>query len=486
MLAELINKIPDKYNNIIISEDLGGLSQEERSEYLNILYKLGSPGAKLRFIIQDVAEILSAYNNKRLDLKDILSLLCYKQDAMPPPMDLNNFYQELEAAGFQFIAPLELDSNFKREVFCRKPLKSDERLSFGPRKVIINTFFNNIFSRGVLGQNILNILHEEGVEAWGLEDLRSESLPELSGGLGDYISFGAVPAQRDILLRVDHINFLENYGSPLVRAMYNKTPRRWGYFFHESSALSKAWLSDLRYFDKIFTPSTFCAQAFQVAGLPKSVEVLPHGYDPGIFYPGTEREARNFRFLSVARQSERKGLNILIQAFKKAFNKNDPVELVIKDTPEGESRKLNGDLLQDANIRIINKSYSSRELGDLYRACDCFVLPTRVEGFGLTILEAKACGLPVIATNYGGHLDFCNKNDTYLIDYKLTQRREELSPEGRDLWAEPEVEHLSLLMQNSINNTQERELFARRGLERVRGMTWRRVLKPLAQALKEG
>jgi glycosyltransferase involved in cell wall biosynthesis len=56
------------------------------------------------------------------------------------------------------------------------------------------------------------------------------------------------------------------------------------------------------------------------------------------------------------------------------------------------------------------------EMAGLYTACDVLVHPYRGEGFGLPILEAMACGLPVIVTNGGAALDFCAPPYAFLVD----------------------------------------------------------------------
>ena len=57
-------------------------------------------------------------------------------------------------------------------------------------------------------------------------------------------------------------------------------------------------------------------------------------------------------------------------------------------------------------VEYIDRTLSEAELAGLYAACDCLVHPFRGEGFGLPVVEAMACGLPVIVTGAGPALDY--------------------------------------------------------------------------------
>ena len=70
-------------------------------------------------------------------------------------------------------------------------------------------------------------------------------------------------------------------------------------------------------------------------------------------------------------------------------------------------------------------------------ACDALVAPSRGEGFGLPLAEAMFSGLPVVATGYGGHMDFCDADNTYLVDYSFA-RAETHFGLPNSMWAEPE------------------------------------------------
>ena len=59
------------------------------------------------------------------------------------------------------------------------------------------------------------------------------------------------------------------------------------------------------------------------------------------------------------------------------------------------------------------------DISRFYTASDCYILCSRGEGIGLPYAEAMACGRPVIATGWGGHTDFVNETNGFLINYVL-------------------------------------------------------------------
>ena len=66
-------------------------------------------------------------------------------------------------------------------------------------------------------------------------------------------------------------------------------------------------------------------------------------------------------------------------------------------------------------IEVLTDEMPKVDMPRLYKAAHAFVLPTRGEGWGLPLLEAMAMALPVIATNFSGHLDFMPPSLTHLI-----------------------------------------------------------------------
>lgn len=94
-------------------------------------------------------------------------------------------------------------------------------------------------------------------------------------------------------------------------------------------------------------------------------------------------------------------------------------------------------------IHLLHGSMTDSEMALLYRhpKIRAFVALTKGEGFGLPILEAAASGLPVVATNWSGHLDFMGKGKFIPVNYNI----EEIHPTRVDdkifvkgsKWAEP-------------------------------------------------
>lgn len=135
--------------------------------------------------------------------------------------------------------------------------------------------------------------------------------------------------------------------------------------------------------------------------------------------------SNKFRFLHVSSCFPRKGIDILLRAYGQAFNSYDDVTLIIK-TFKNSHNNVDQILKKEKSINskypdvmIINEDLSDSQLKALYFSSDALVAPSRGEGFGLPIAEAMFLDLPVITTAWGGQTDFCNHENSWLIDYEF-------------------------------------------------------------------
>ena len=115
------------------------------------------------------------------------------------------------------------------------------------------------------------------------------------------------------------------------------------------------------------------------------------------------------RFLFVGGLIWRKGPDLLLEAWQRAFPDRDDVVLVVKDFgADGVYRGDDREPIRDARAQRRAAAHRAaagrplrRGLADLYRSRDVLVHPYRGEGFAMPVLEAMASGLPVIVTAGG-------------------------------------------------------------------------------------
>jgi glycosyltransferase involved in cell wall biosynthesis len=181
--------------------------------------------------------------------------------------------------------------------------------------------------------------------------------------------------------------------------------------------------------DEVWTPSNASRESFLAAGIaPELVHVVPNGVDAELFSPtGPRRELpveAGTVFLFVGGLTHRKGIDVLLEAYGRAFTADDDVALVLKSFGartyyRGQAAfQLVEELMQRPGaprLVLLDEDVPHAELPALYRAADCLVQPYRGEGFCLPALEALACGLPLIVTAGGSTDDFVSDDCAWRI-----------------------------------------------------------------------
>ena len=241
----------------------------------------------------------------------------------------------------------------------------------------------------------------------------------------------------------------------------------------ETSAVSAAWLDGCNKMDLVITVSEHSKMGFvgakydKVQNLPdgkqqkvgelkleKPIEVLFEGLEIDTFKPLKSSELKtpisktldsieeSFCYLMVGQWcqggfgEDRKDIPRAIKTFYETFaNKTSPPALVVKTSGatfsildrEDCKRKLNDIKKQFPadvklpNVYFIHGSLSTEEMNEMYNhhKIKSFYLTTHGEGFGRPLLEASFTGLPIITSNWSGHLDFLNDEQSLLVSGKL-------------------------------------------------------------------
>jgi mannosylfructose-phosphate synthase len=150
------------------------------------------------------------------------------------------------------------------------------------------------------------------------------------------------------------------------------------------------------------------------------IRVIPPGYDDQRFFPVSMSSRHVTKqqlglegpvVLALGRLAKNKGYDLLVRAMPPVFKRVPDARLVLAvgstSLSEGEIELLGGlrSIAEELGIadRVVFKDYiQDHELADYYRAADVFALSSRYEPFGMTAIEAMACGTPTVVTTEGG------------------------------------------------------------------------------------
>jgi len=250
--------------------------------------------------------------------------------------------------------------------------------------------------------------------------------------------------------------------------------RRFGCTVWETDRLPRHWPPHLRRMHRLLLPCRFNRASFEQAEVGRPVHVVPHPLPENQPEPGPlpcPVPDRHFVFYTIQDWTSRKDLAITLRAYLDAFTSRDPVTLIVKTGRRDQSRLVWGGLchpLARTTVRRIRREYArparicllTRHLDPhtmlrLHGRGNCCLQLTHGEGWGLGAYDAAAYGRPVIATDFGGPLDYLTPGTAWLVRSTLVPVQDpfgfpSFAPDQR--WAQPDLAEASRLMREAAEN----------------------------------
>jgi glycosyltransferase involved in cell wall biosynthesis len=303
--------------------------------------------------------------------------------------------------------------------------------------------------------------------------------------------------------------FFKN-GVSIAVALPPEWPKIWsdnskhfvGFLVWEGDRVPKDWLKILnnKKVNQIWVPSNHTKQTVVNTDkkLERKIRIVPHGVNLNLFKPKKIKKLhKKFTFITnkgwARGINDRGGIQFLLMAFAKEFCKKESNKVALKvkintsyNPPdwnlEKEIKKLNLDKDRPP-IKFLTKMIHFNKLPEFYYKGDVFVSPTMSEGFGLTLAEAMACGVPAITTNFGGQTDFVNEKNGWLLDYKLTPSKQSIY-KGVN-WALPDINQLQKVMRYCVDNPKEVRKKGLQAMKDIKKFNWKNSASIALKSLDE-
>lgn len=237
----------------------------------------------------------------------------------------------------------------------------------------------------------------------------------------------------------------------------------------ESTELPDGWVEKFAQADEVWATSKAVKRWYEENGVTVS-KVLYHGIDEVWKVPQFRSPNGTLKFLHVGEPAQRKGGQVVFDAFRTAFANGEDVSLTLKSNGHSEVRMYDkggsiiGTPTADPRVKLIGQSLPQEELVQLHLDHDVMVYPSWGEGFGFIPLNALATGMPTIVTDwwsdhYSHHM--------YTIGTKLVDSPWPTIHPGK--MAEPNFEELVQMMRSMYNQF---SVYADNALDEAHIVNW--------------
>lgn len=271
--------------------------------------------------------------------------------------------------------------------------------------------------------------------------------------------------QFDTTIHLAAVNTFPDEWYPKAGLWPRPGVRRIAVWYWEMEDVPAEWVPRLGWADEVWAPTRFIADTFRkyvsVSVVPMLPGVVLPAFDPK---PRTAFGLRDGRFaflftFDLFSTLARKNPLGLIVAFRKAFRRDEPVDLVLK-VSRGDELPADFAVLKaacdDSGVTLLNTVLPRGDLLALMAACDSYVSLHRSEGLGLGMAEAMLLGKPVIGTGYSGNLDFMTEENSYLVRCGRVPCTADAPPYRKGfVWGEPDLDHAAELMRRVYENRAE-------------------------------
>lgn len=155
-----------------------------------------------------------------------------------------------------------------------------------------------------------------------------------------------------------------------------------------------------------------------------AIQIVPLGVDRHVFNENVGiPDDKWTTFLNIGKWEYRKGHDVLIEAFNRAFSPKDRVRLwmmnhnpFLTEQQSQEWENLYKNSPMGHRVSILPRVRSHAEVAQIMSEADCGVFPARAEGWNLELLEMMSMGKQVITTEYSAHTEFCSSSNAKLIE----------------------------------------------------------------------